>query len=268
MTSCGVSEHLSDHSWTKLYVNIQVDGACVHYVMVSKFQWKPCHPALSTDWLDWVVKWCELWCIRTGYIYTTRKKITKTIHLKSTYTDTLHAWKFTVCVPHFRQKTNFKSWAVMGFSVAHQCPPAIDFVCVAMAGSHTWKGSIDTWKSFLHDCLVFQSSGELFLWKCVHFPVYTCHHIFAGELSWSFVSAVPIKRSLLSTFWLMLRSMPCVCKTAHTSRSLLYLLIPKSEKYQPLPAFMLVLLILFLRFEFSLFKQACLCTGSAILAPT
>ena len=30
----------------------------------------------------------------------------------------------------------------MGFSIAHQCPPVIDFVCVAMAGNHTWKGSI------------------------------------------------------------------------------------------------------------------------------
>ena len=39
-------------------------------------------------------------------------------------------------------KTDFKSWAVMGFSIVHQCPRAIDFVCVAMAGSHTWKGSI------------------------------------------------------------------------------------------------------------------------------
>ena len=32
----------------------------------------------------------------------------------------------------------------MGFSIAHQCPPANDFVCVDMAGSHTWKGSIPT----------------------------------------------------------------------------------------------------------------------------
>ena len=30
----------------------------------------------------------------------------------------------------------------MGFSIAHQCPPAIDFVCVAMESGHTWKGSI------------------------------------------------------------------------------------------------------------------------------
>ena len=25
-----------------------------------------CHPALSTEWLDWVAKSCEIWCIRTG----------------------------------------------------------------------------------------------------------------------------------------------------------------------------------------------------------
>ena len=28
-----------------------------------------CHPALSTEWVDWVAKWCELWRIRTGPIY-------------------------------------------------------------------------------------------------------------------------------------------------------------------------------------------------------
>ena len=27
-----------------------------------------CHPARSTEWLDWVAKWCELWRIRTGPI--------------------------------------------------------------------------------------------------------------------------------------------------------------------------------------------------------
>ena len=27
-----------------------------------------CHPALSTKWLDWVVKWCERWRMRTGPI--------------------------------------------------------------------------------------------------------------------------------------------------------------------------------------------------------
>ena len=37
MTSCGMSKHLPDHSWIKLYVNIQVYGACVYYVVVSKF---------------------------------------------------------------------------------------------------------------------------------------------------------------------------------------------------------------------------------------
>ena len=30
-----------------------------------------CHPALSTKWLDWVAKWCERWCMRTGPIDTT-----------------------------------------------------------------------------------------------------------------------------------------------------------------------------------------------------
>ena len=29
-----------------------------------------CHPALSTKWLDWVAKWCQLWRIRTGFIWT------------------------------------------------------------------------------------------------------------------------------------------------------------------------------------------------------
>ena len=48
------------------------------------------------------------------------------------------------------QWTDFKSWAVMGFSIAHQCPPVIDFVCVAMAGSHTWKGSITLQLPFDH----------------------------------------------------------------------------------------------------------------------
>ena len=27
-----------------------------------------CHPARSTEWLDWVAKWCELWRIHTGPI--------------------------------------------------------------------------------------------------------------------------------------------------------------------------------------------------------
>ena len=38
--------------------------------------------------------------------------------------------------------TDFKVWAVIGFSIAHQCPPAIDFACVAMEGSHTRNGYI------------------------------------------------------------------------------------------------------------------------------
>ena len=31
-----------------------------------------CHPALSTKWLDWVGKWCELWRMRTGPIVVDR----------------------------------------------------------------------------------------------------------------------------------------------------------------------------------------------------
>ena len=27
-----------------------------------------CHPARSTEWLDWVAKSCEWWCMRTGLI--------------------------------------------------------------------------------------------------------------------------------------------------------------------------------------------------------
>ena len=41
-------------------------------------------------------------------------------------------------------QTEFKSWAVMGFSIAHQSLPAIFFVCVAMEGGHTCKGSISS----------------------------------------------------------------------------------------------------------------------------
>ena len=55
-----------------------LNGACVHYVMVSKIQWKPFWLATHlypqsrgsekkfffttpyTEWLDWVAKWCEL----------------------------------------------------------------------------------------------------------------------------------------------------------------------------------------------------------------
>ena len=34
-------------------------------------------------------------------------------------------------------KTDFMSHVVIGFSIAHQCPSAIDFVYVAMEGGHT-----------------------------------------------------------------------------------------------------------------------------------
>ena len=40
---------LPDHSWIKLYVNMQVNGACAHYVMVSKYQWKPFWLATQRD---------------------------------------------------------------------------------------------------------------------------------------------------------------------------------------------------------------------------
>ena len=47
------------------------NGACVHYVMVSKFQWKPFWLATQwdpTEWLDCHPKSCELWRIHTGPI--------------------------------------------------------------------------------------------------------------------------------------------------------------------------------------------------------
>ena len=59
-------------------------------------------------------------------------------------------WKYVldadvhVLVGRAALQTEFKSWAVMGFSIAHQSPPAIFFVCVAMEGGHTCKGSISS----------------------------------------------------------------------------------------------------------------------------
>ena len=43
----------------------------VHITSKSKIQLEAilaCHPALSTEWLDWVAKLCELWCIHMGLV--------------------------------------------------------------------------------------------------------------------------------------------------------------------------------------------------------
>ena len=41
-----------------------------HGIQISMEAISTCHPALSTEWLDWVAKWCELWriYIRTSSI--------------------------------------------------------------------------------------------------------------------------------------------------------------------------------------------------------
>ena len=47
----------------------QENGACAHYFMASKYSMEAilsCHPALSTEWPDWVAISCELWRICTG----------------------------------------------------------------------------------------------------------------------------------------------------------------------------------------------------------
>ena len=45
-------------------------GSCVlrHGIQNSMEAILDCHPALSTEWLDWVAKWCERWRMRTGPI--------------------------------------------------------------------------------------------------------------------------------------------------------------------------------------------------------
>ena len=60
--------------YLKPYVQNFQNGVCAHYVMLSKIRWKPFwlfYPApirLSTEWLDRVAKWCELWQMGTGPI--------------------------------------------------------------------------------------------------------------------------------------------------------------------------------------------------------
>ena len=43
-------------------------GLCAsrHGIQASMEAILACHPALSTKWLDWVVKWCQRWCMCTG----------------------------------------------------------------------------------------------------------------------------------------------------------------------------------------------------------
>ena len=45
-------------------------GLCAwrHGIQISTEAFLACHPALSTEWLDWVAQWCELWRMRTGSI--------------------------------------------------------------------------------------------------------------------------------------------------------------------------------------------------------
>ena len=45
------------------------NGACAEAILA-------CHPALSTEWVGWVAKWCELWCT------TLAKKIETGTHIK------------------------------------------------------------------------------------------------------------------------------------------------------------------------------------------
>ena len=42
------------------------------------------------------------------------------------------------------RKTDFKSYAVIRFSVAHQHQPEIEFLCVAMERWRSWKLSMDS----------------------------------------------------------------------------------------------------------------------------
>ena len=49
--------------------NGENDGACAHFVMVTKSEAiLACHPARFTEWPGWVGNSCELWRIRTGPI--------------------------------------------------------------------------------------------------------------------------------------------------------------------------------------------------------
>ena len=56
-----------------------------------------CHPALSTEWVDWVAKWCERWCKRTGCIQKREKWFSS---------PDAHARNF--CFLFFFSLTNFK----------------------------------------------------------------------------------------------------------------------------------------------------------------
>ena len=60
-----------DWVWAFTVILCGWNGTCAHYVMVSKFQWKPfwlatqLHPQITGQW---VANLCELWRIRTGPI--------------------------------------------------------------------------------------------------------------------------------------------------------------------------------------------------------
>ena len=76
----------------------QPNGGYAHYNMVSKIQWKAilaCHPALSTKWLDWVAKWCELWRMPTGPIR--HHKMISSFRKKVSYLQVLHMIWMGIC---------------------------------------------------------------------------------------------------------------------------------------------------------------------------
>ena len=59
--------------WTKTKVTKSLNKwrLCTlrHGIQISMEAILACHPALSTEWLDLVTKWCEQWRIRTGHIW-------------------------------------------------------------------------------------------------------------------------------------------------------------------------------------------------------
>ena len=63
-------------------------GLCTwrHGIQKSMEAILACHPARSTEWLDWVAKSCELWCICTG-------PLGKFVRVGLLLLMSIHAWQ-------------------------------------------------------------------------------------------------------------------------------------------------------------------------------
>ena len=115
-------------------------GTLCHGIQNSMGAILACHPAQSTEWLDWVAKWCEWWRVRTGPICGWVCCVWQSISFKKFFLCAvfLSAWRVRRCVDTHR---------LLYFAIDKESHPPIPghwyFKCLRKKKKRRIPGSID-----------------------------------------------------------------------------------------------------------------------------